>query len=419
MKTFASQVPERELDQIAQEFVRLCFSLEKHSPGYVDAYFGLPEFKEKGFEARKSLSQIKQDASSLISRLEEIEHRKPSFRVKNLISHLRSLRFKAELLEGSSMTFDQESLALYGVRAPFFSLEDFQVAISHLETVLPGNGPIRERYQTLREEFRVPLEKLPSVMERAIQEARSRTSQWLSLPQGENFAFELVEDQPWSGYNWFKGNFQSLIQINTDLPIYLDLIISLACHEGYPGHHVFNCLREEEFYLKRGWVEFSLLPLFGPDALISEGSANYAIEMVFPSSRDLLQFEGQVLCSLAGLNPENLELYKNVLQIMKKLAYVQVEVARRYLDGKIDRNEAQEHLVRFRLLSPEEADHSLKFIEFYRSYVINYRVGEDLVKGFIEGHGGIPDYPLERWKLFRNLLLWGQVSQCDISCVID
>ncbi|MGB9552949.1 MAG: hypothetical protein ACPL7L_01025 [bacterium] len=419
MKASPSPVPEKELDQIAQEFVRLCFSLEKRSPGYVDAYFGPPELKEEGLEAGKGLSQIKQDASSLILLLEEIERHKPSFRVKNLISHLRSLRSKAELLEGSPVTFDQESLALYGVQAPSFSLEDFQVTISHLETLLPGDGPLRERYQALREEFRVPLEKLPSVMERAIQEARSRTSPWLSLPQGENFAFELVKDQPWSGYNWFKGNSQSLIQVNTDLPIYLDLIVSLACHEGYPGHHVFNCLREEELYLKRGWVEFSLLPLFGPDALISEGSANYAIEMVFPSSKDLLQFEGQVLCPLAGLNPGKLELYWNALQIMKELAYVQVEVARRYLDGKIARDEVRELLVRFRLLSPEEADHSLKFIEFYRSYVINYRVGEDLVRSFIEGQGGTPDCPLERWSLFRRLLLWGQVLQCNISCIID
>jgi hypothetical protein len=199
LKTSEPQTSEPELDQIAQEYVRLCFSLEKHSPGYVDAYFGPPELKEEGLEAGKSLPQIKQEASSLISLLEEMERYKlslkPSIRPKNLIIHLRSLRAKAELLDGF-LTFDQESLALYGVQAPTFSLEDFQEALSHLESLLPGRGPLRERYQNLREEFRIPPEKLSSVIEKAIRESRFQTSQWIPLPQGENFTFELVKDKP-------------------------------------------------------------------------------------------------------------------------------------------------------------------------------------------------------------------------------
>lgn len=402
------QASEPELDQIAQEYVRLCFSLEKHSPGYVDAYFGPPELKEEGLGATKSLPQIEQEASSLISLLEEIERHKLSWkfsiRLKNLIIHLRSLRAKAELLEGSFLTFDQESLALYGVQAPTFSLEDFQETLLNLDSMLPGKGPLKERYQNLREEFRIPPEKLSSVIEKAIREARFRTSQWIPLPQGENFSFELVKDKPWSGYNWFEGNSRSLIQINTDLPVYLDQVLTLACHEGYPGHHVFNCLRETELYLKQGWVEFSVFPLFGPDALIAEGTANYAVEMVFPSLIDRLDFQSRVLCPLAGLSPQNLELYENCLQAMKKLAYVQVEVARRYLDGEISRDQAGELLVRYRLLSPEEADHSLKFMEFYRSYVINYRVGEDLVRSYMEREVPKPGDLQSRWQIFYGLL---------------
>ena len=33
--------------------------------------------------------------------------------------------------------------------------------------------------------------------------------------------------------------------MNTDLPIYIDRAIDLACHEGYPGHHVYNVLLEK------------------------------------------------------------------------------------------------------------------------------------------------------------------------------
>ena len=46
-------------------------------------------------------------------------------------------------------------------------------------------------------------------------------------------------------YNWYKGNLRSVIQVNTDLPLAVDRAIDLACHEGYPGHHVYNALLEQ------------------------------------------------------------------------------------------------------------------------------------------------------------------------------
>jgi hypothetical protein len=57
------------------------------------------------------------------------------------------------------------------------------------------------------------------------------------LPAEESFTLEYVTNQPWSGYNWYKGHYTSLIQINTDLPVAISRALDLACHEGYPGHH--------------------------------------------------------------------------------------------------------------------------------------------------------------------------------------
>lgn len=404
METSHSRGSSSELDRIARDFVRLCFSLEDHCPGYIDAYFGPPELKEEGKRRKKSLPQIQEEASHLALELEKMEGGDPSRRARSLIVHLNSLAGKARLLQGISMSFDEESSLLYDATFLPLNLQDFRDIHSSLDSLLPGEGPLRERFQALREEFQVPPEKLSSLMERAIQEARLRTSQWISLPEWENFTFELVNNKPWSGYNWYKGNSQSLIQVNLDLPVYLDTIITLACHEGYPGHHLFNCLREEELYEKRGWVEFSVFPLFGSDALIAEGTANFAVEMVFPALEDRLRFESEVLCPLSGINPQRLELYENVLSEIRKLAYVQVEAARRYLDGLITREEALELLRNFRLLSSEEAEHSLRFIEYYRSYVINYKLGEDLVRSFVERQGGTGENSKKRWEVFVSLL---------------
>jgi len=402
-----NEKPERshsEIDRIAEEYVRLCFSLEEHCPGYVDAYFGPGNLKEEGTAAKRSLPQIKQAISSLFSRLEEIERGSITPRTRSLRVHLRSMWAKANLLDGARMTFDQESEALYDAISPSFAPEEFQAILVEIDALLPGPEPLNERVEMLKEGFRVPPEKLNAVMEAAIREARSRTTQWIPLPRGENFSVEFVTGKPWSGYNWFQGNAQSLIQVNTDLPVHLDLVITLACHEGYPGHHVFNSLREQELYQKQDWVEFSVFPLFGPDALLAEGSANFAVQMIFPNLQDRLRFESEILCPLAGIDARKLELYENVLELTQKLAYAQVEAARRYLDGQIMREEAVEWLKRYPLLSREEAEQSVNFIEFYRSYVINYKLGEDLVRTYVEGRGGTPDRLCERWQIFYELL---------------
>jgi hypothetical protein len=36
--------------------------------------------------------------------------------------------------------------------------------------------------------------------------------------------------------------------------------------------------------------------------------------------------------------------------------------------------------------------------------VINYNLGKDLVRKYVESRGGTPDNPEERWEVFRELL---------------
>src|SRR4029077_1061160 len=128
----------------------------------------------------------------------------------------------------------------------------------------------------------------------------------------------------------------SLIQVNTDLPIYIDRAIDLACHEGYPGHHVYNSLLEKNLVKDRGWIEFSVYPLFSPQSLIAEGSANYGIDVAFPGS-ERITFERDVLFPAAGLNPARAAEYNEVQAVVDRLSYAGNEAARRYLNGEIDR----------------------------------------------------------------------------------
>ena len=251
--------------------------------------------------------------------------------------------------------------------------------------------------------FVIPKEKINAVFQAAIEECRKRTLQQIKLPDNENFTVEYVTNEPWGAYNWYKGNSFSLIQVNVDLPVYIDRAIDLAAHEGYPGHHVYNALLENKLARKKGWVEFTVYALFSPQSLIAEGTANYGIAVAFPGN-SRIEFEKEILFPLAGLNPDNTELYYKVLELQNKLNYTSTEAARNYLDGKWTKDETVAWLQRHGLRSEENAERNITFFDKYRSYIINYSYGLDLVRSYIERNGGTADSPVKRWRLFEDLL---------------
>ena len=274
---------------------------------------------------------------------------------------------------------------------------------SDLAALLPGEGTLLERYDAFRNDFIVPRERLDATFTAAIEACRSRTLEHITLPEGESFTVEYVTDKSWSGYNWYQGNYRSLIQMNTDLPIYVDRAIDLACHEGYPGHHVYNALLEKNLVRDRGWLEYSVYPLFSPQSLIAEGTANYGIEVAFPQA-DRLDLERRVIFPAAGLDPARAEEYYRVLVVVERLSYAGNEAARRYLDGDIDAAAAVDWLEKYTLSTRPRAEQRIRFFDQYRSYVINYNLGKDMVARSIEGQGGTASDPARRWALFERLL---------------
>jgi hypothetical protein len=179
--------------------------------------------------------------------------------------------------------------------------------------------------------------------------------------------------------------------------------VDLACHEGYPGHHVYNALLEKHLVRDRGWVEFSVYPLFSPQSLIAEGTANYGIEVAFPGPARVA-FEQAVVFPAAGLDPSQAGEYYRVQGLVERLAYAGNEAARRYLNGEIDRVAAAGWLERFALMPRDRAEQRVRFFDQYRSYVINYNLGKDLVRRFVEARPGVTDREARRWEEFEQLL---------------
>jgi hypothetical protein len=393
------------IKEIAEAYVKLVLAMGQQDPDYVDAYYGPPEWKKLS-QKKKPLDAIAHDATRLRDQL--ANNSKPADEMERLRSayltkQLSALEARVLMLKGERLKFDEESQALYDAVAPKFSETHFQEILNSLEPKLPGEGSLLQRYEDWRRAFVIPKDKLDTVFQLAIKACRERTLAHIKLPPSENFSVEYVTNKPWGGYNWYQGNYRSIIQVNTDLPVYIDRAIDLAAHEGYPGHHVYNALLEKNLVRDRGWIEFSVYPLFSPQSLIAEGTANFGREIVFTKA-ERLAFEKEVLWPAAGLAPSRAEEFYEVQDLVKKLAYATNEAARKYVNGEIDANMAAAWLQKYALMDEKRAKQSTRFIEKYRSYVINYNLGEDMVRSYIEKRGGSEQQPEKRWREFEQLL---------------
>ena len=394
-----------QLDPVARRYVILGLGLGKHDPNYVDAYYGPDSLRAAADRDSLSVAEIRAAAESLLAVLGDSV---PAYadslvgmRHRYLRVQLGAMASRARMLGGERLTFDQEARALYDAAPPRYPEAHFDSLLGRLDTMLPGTEPLPVRYQRFRDRLMIPAGKVDTVFRTAIAACRARTLSRLRLPSGERFDLEYVKGTPWNAYNWYKGGYHSLIQVNLDFPIPLDRAVDLACHEGYPGHHVYNVLLEQALVRDRGWVEISMYPLFSPQSLIAEGSANFGIDMAFPPA-ERVAFERDTLFSLAGLDTSLAQRNAAVRQVVERLNYARNEAARRYLDGKLDSAGAQAMMRRYWLITPDAAAKTLRFIDTYRSYVINYNLGRDLVADWVERTGGTDENA--RWTAFRALL---------------
>ncbi|MFD3000451.1 hypothetical protein ACFS7Z_08780 [Pontibacter toksunensis] len=396
------------MDNLAEQYVKTLLQIGQYDSDFVDAYYGPEEWKPTtppadtfpGDTLLKQLQLVQQGLTAQDTTGLTAQEKR---RIKMLQKQVLASITKVEMMQGKQLSFDEEAQLLYDAVPPHYELAYFDSVLHTLDTMLPGEGSTADRWAAYRANFVIPKEKLDTVFQAAIAEARKRTKAHYDLPENENFTLEYVTDKPWSGYNYYKGNGYSLIQINTDFPINIERAIDLAGHEGYPGHHVFNALLEKELVNNRGWKEYSIYPLFSPQSLIAEGSANYGVEVAFPAS-ERIEFEKEVLFPLAGLNPENAENYYAILEKIGQLNFAGNEVARLYLDGKISRDKAADLLVKYTFSDKDKALQRTRFFDRYRSYVINYNLGQELVRQHVEARGGTAANPEKRWEAFRELL---------------
>ena len=219
------------MNALAERYVRLVLALGQHDPDYVDAYYGPPSGGPRRSTPRCRWPRSTQPRPTwpATSQRRSRRHRRevglPRLRHQYLARQLGGAsRARVRCCPAAKLRFDEESKALYDAVAPTHTggvprhARDARAAAA-------GPGPLLERYDAFRSRFVDSARAARRHVQGGHRRLPSRTLQHITLPPGESFTVEYVTDKSWSGYNWYQGNYRSLIQVNTDLPIYVDRAI--------------------------------------------------------------------------------------------------------------------------------------------------------------------------------------------------
>lgn len=388
---------ELSLDEIAHRYVRLSVALGEHDPDSLDYYSG---HKESVADIRRnapSAREINKAAVELVAALEM--KTEASERKAYLIQQLRAVACRASYLAGAKMNFDEEIECSFQMKLPREMPEKkMDQARQKLSVLLPGKGELAQRYDAFEAGYVVPRAKLKQVMDAAIAACREQTASHIVIPKDEHFDLEYTSDKPWAGFSRYRGGHKSEIAINMDFPLTVDRVLDLACHETYPGHHMFNMLVDDMMVKHEKREEYSVQPTYSPQSFKSEGAATLASKIAFTDGQRI-RLEKEILYPMAGLKPEKAERYLAVKSLMSELEPAIPIIGRRYLNGEVEFMRTGEQLEREVLM-----DHyfeTLKYMNEFRSYVVTYTYAPVMLR---ESYADDGDE--KRWEAYKT---WAQL----------
>ena len=365
------------LDRYAAEYLGLVADLGALSPESVDFHTGAPGARA-GVNAT-SLRAVGDRSRALAEHIQSTHGRSTTtgVRARRLAAQLNAVAWRSAQLNGEPFSFDEELARLFTLNREQMDRPTDGKAprvLTQLERRLPGNGPLSERLTAYQRRFVVPRGRLHAVVMGALDACRNQTRRLMALPEGERITIEYVAERPWSGYSVYRGGYHSLVQVNREMPLTVGQVLNLACHEAYPGHHVYNSVRDQQFVRERGWSEMGALALFSPEGFRAEAAANAAAAIVFRSDErvEVLQ---QSLFPLIGLDSREAERYVQVCDLVDSLADDTTAVILKYLAGTLAAPDAARALQQRALM--EQPGALLAYLDRYRGYALAYTWGRD------------------------------------------
>jgi hypothetical protein len=387
---------------LVDRYLTLGLRLGRHIDGMVDAYYGPPARAQTAdrepvqpperlvAEARALLADI--DAGGALDGSSEVvggvlpDDGAAPARRRWLRAQVIGLMTTARKLAGEAIDYSDEVEACYGIRPSRVDESTFEDAHRQLDEVLPGSGPLAERLVSWREAHAVPADTLRPAIDSLAEDFRERTRTLFGLPEGEHVEFELVTNEPWSGFNYYLGGLQSRVAVNTDLPVLSTSLAHLVAHESYPGHHTEHTRKEVGLVRHRQWWEESIFLVGTPQCLLAEGLADLGLEVIIGRRPEAV---------VAGhLRPLGLrydpEVVAAVSEAGEALGAVRQNAAFRLHEDGADVDTVVDEVARWGLLSNDRASKAVEFLTHptWRAYLTCYVEGLPLCRSFV---GGDPD----------------------------
>jgi hypothetical protein len=379
---------------VVEEYLTLGLRLGRHIDGLVDAYYGPPDRSAAvGAEPVHPPRKLVAEARALVAAIDAgvplesalsgvtIEDGAAPARRHWLRAQVVGLLTTARKLAGEVIGYADEVEACYGVRPHRADEEVLEEAHRQLDEVLPGSGPLAERLVAWRESHAVPTDLLQVAINSLAEDLRERTLALFGLPEGEHVDFELVSDQPWSGFNYYLGDLRSRVAVNTDLPVLSTGLAHLVAHEAYPGHHTEHTRKEVGLVRRRQWWEESIFLVGTPQCLLAEGLADLGLEVVMGRRPESI---------VAGhLRPLGIRYDADVVAAVSEageaLGGVRQNAAFRLHQDGADADVVIDEVARWGLLSRDRAAKAVEFLTHptWRAYLTCYVEGLPLCRSFV------------------------------------
>lgn len=386
---------------VVERYLALGLAMNAHIDGFVDAYYGPPTLAERVQAAAiVTPGGLVAEARALLAAIDAGEalgdpgpdtegERAPAdpgvdaARRHWIRAQAIGLLTTARKLAGEPIAYADEVEACYGVRPVRVDEDQFAAAHRALDEVVPGTGPLAERYVAWREAQAIPVDKLQSAVGSLAEDLRARTAALFGLPDGERVDFELVTGQPWSGFNYYLGDLRSRVALNTDLPVLSPTLAHLVAHEAYPGHHTEHSRKEVGLVRRRHFYEESIALVGTPQCLLAEGLADLGLEIVMGRRPEAIVAEHFRPLGI----PYDPDVVAVVSEAAEALLGVSATAAFRLHEDRADPETVIDEVARWRLTTRARAAKSVEFLldPTWRAYTTCYDQGLPLCRRFVAG----------------------------------
>jgi hypothetical protein len=366
----------------------LALELDLHIPGYVDAYFGPPEWKEQSIaNGSRPLEELAKEAADLAATVEQ-DTTLDGQRRDYLSRHVTAMQTSLRLALGEPLPLAEEATLLYDITPTWVDEREFEEAHRRLDDLLPAGNSLFERLSQRKQSVEISYAQAAPLLPAITERLRALTRRRFPLPEAESFELYPVTNRPWTAYNWYLGQGRSRIDINTDLPLQITSLVETIAHEGYAGHHTELAIKDARLLQAQGHVEHCIALINAPSCVVAEGIAVRALDVLL-SDEEQISWHAEEIFPRAGLAHLNAEREHAIARIMRQLSGVWDNAAFLLHDHQLSQAEVSAYFRRYGLRREKEADKAVEFISdpLSRSYVFTYRYGGKLLDALFAARG--------------------------------